>query len=70
MQADDLTLHIPRTFTSYGDRAFSSSGPRLWNALPAEIRLVSSLEVFKAKLKHYFFSSFPQFNLKVNQYKA
>ena len=70
VRVEDHTLHIPRTLTSYGDRAFSSAGPRLWNALPVEIRLISSLEVFKAKLKHYFFSSFPQFNLKVNQYRV
>ena len=34
---EDLTLNIPRTLTSYGDRAFSAAGPRLGNSLPTEI---------------------------------
>ena len=42
VRVEDLTLHIPRTSTNYGDRAFSSAGPRLWNALPLGIRLMSS----------------------------
>ena len=69
-QQQDLTLSVPRTLTSYGDRAFSSIGPRLWNSLSVDIRLVSSLDCFKSKLKHYFFNSFPQFKAKLNMYKT
>ena len=35
----DLSLNVPRCSTMIGDRAFSSAGPRLWNALPVELRL-------------------------------
>ena len=37
--------------------AFSSTGPRLWNMLPNDIKTSSSLDVFKAKLKTFLFSS-------------
>ena len=37
--SQDLTINIPRAVTSYGDRSFSCAGPRLWNALPVNIRL-------------------------------
>ena len=36
--------------------AFSSTGPRLWNMLPNDIKTSSSLDVFKAKLKTFLFS--------------
>jgi len=28
----------PPTFSSYGDRTFAAAGPRLWNALPVQLR--------------------------------
>ena len=65
----DCTLFIPRTLSRYGDRSFSCAGPRLWNSLPVEIRLASSLESFKSKLKHYFFTSFPEFKATLNMYR-
>ena len=37
--------------------AFSSTGPRLWNMLPNDIKTSSSLDVFKARLKTFLFSS-------------
>ena len=37
--------------------AFSSTGPRLWNMLPNDIKTSSSLDVFKAKLKTFLFSA-------------
>ena len=49
-------LMEPQTrLKTYGDRAFSSSGPRIWNALPLEIRNATSVTVFKSKLKTYYF---------------
>ena len=66
----NLILTVPRSITNYGERAFSRAGPRLWNALPVELRLTESLETFKSHLKHIFFSSFTQFKNKVNVYKS
>ncbi len=38
-----------------GERAFAVAAPRLWNALPLEIRMAPSLSVFKFLLKTYLF---------------
>jgi len=43
-----------------GDRLFASVGPKLWNSLPDDITLASSLSVFRKKLKtHLFRLSYP-----------
>uniref|UniRef100_A0A8C6K6N2 Reverse transcriptase domain-containing protein n=1 Tax=Nothobranchius furzeri TaxID=105023 RepID=A0A8C6K6N2_NOTFU len=50
--ADQFLLEVPRTKRKLrGDRAFSVAAPRLWNALPIQIRMVSSLSGFKSLLK-------------------
>ena len=36
-----------------GDRSFSAAAPYLWNSLPAELRDIQSLAVFKCQLKTY-----------------
>ena len=43
-------LHIPRTHTSFFDRAFSVQGPKLWNSLPTEIRNSPTVNRFKSLL--------------------
>ena len=49
-------LNIPRSRTkTYGDRAFSVAGPRLWNELPLDIRTISDVNAFKRSLKTYLF---------------
>ena len=50
-------LLVPQFRTvKYGLRGFSISGPRLWNTLPHDIRQsVGNLNLFKNKLKTYFF---------------
>ena len=40
---------------TYGDRAFSVAGPKLWNQLPLSIRELSSVDNFKKSLKTYLF---------------
>ena len=55
--ADSLSFDIPRTRKRMGDRALSVAGPRAWNALPADIRCVPSLDTFKKRLKSYLFSA-------------
>ena len=41
---------------SWGDRAFSIAGPRLWNRLPTRLKAIDSIEVFKKELKTLLFS--------------
>lgn len=54
--SNKLLLSVPRTISSYGDRSFSASAPKLWNSLPTDIRETSSLEHFKKLLKTHMFN--------------
>lgn len=51
-------LSLPRKVTrkTLGDRAFAVAAPKLWNSLPANLRLSDSLTDFKGHLKTYLFS--------------
>uniref|UniRef100_A0A3B3QUE0 Reverse transcriptase domain-containing protein n=1 Tax=Paramormyrops kingsleyae TaxID=1676925 RepID=A0A3B3QUE0_9TELE len=49
-----FTIPFARLATM-GNRAFSRSAPRLWNALPSELRNIDSLPLFKSKLKTHLF---------------
>jgi hypothetical protein len=50
-------LRVPPTKTStFGDRAFSVSAPKLWNSIPQDIKMSSSVELFKKQLKTFLFS--------------
>jgi hypothetical protein len=53
--SDQFLLTVPRTFTAFGDRAFSSAAPKLWNLLPLELRQCTSIEHFKTGLKTFLF---------------
>ena len=46
-----LQLCQSQTRCRYGDNAFTSSAPRLWNALPLSVKSASTVESFKRKLK-------------------
>ena len=48
-------LKVPIAKTSSGQRAFSVSAPRLWNALPNNLKELDNLSVFKNKLKSHLF---------------
>ena len=52
-------LKVPKSRTkTHGDRAFSVTGPVLWNKLPDELRHELSLNSFKSKLKTFLFKHF------------
>lgn len=49
-------LQIPLVKTStYGQRAFSYSAPKLWNSLPVHIKNSKSITTFKKELKTFYF---------------
>ena len=49
-------LVVPRSrLKTYGDRAFSIAGPKLWNDLPLEIRKCASVATFKQSVKIFLF---------------
>jgi hypothetical protein len=53
--ADTLTLDVPRTRLSFGDRAFFVAGPRAWNKLPEHVRSAQSMPIFRKLLKTHLF---------------
>ena len=49
-------LIVPSTsLKSTDSRSFSSSVPKVWNSLPAHLRNLTSLSLFKSRLKTYLF---------------
>ena len=56
--ASCLNLVVPRTkCVTFGDRAFSVYGPKLWNKLPEHIKQAETIQCFRQKLKTYFFET-------------
>ena len=45
-----------RILSTLGARSFYAAAPTLWNSLPANIRDITSLNIFKEKLKTYLFN--------------
>ena len=55
---DTKTFRIPLTkIKTFGEQAFSFTGPKQWNSLPYDIRHSPSLFSFKKALKTYLFKS-------------
>ena len=52
---DSTRLSIPKSKRSFGDKAFSVLGPRLWNDLPIALRTVPTVQSFKKFLKTHLF---------------
>ena len=47
-----MLLALPKTKTKlYGDISFPAMAPRLWNALPVDIKNSESLNIFKSKVR-------------------
>ena len=70
INVEDRILFIPKTSTSYGDRAFTNYAPRLWNALPDYVRKSNTVSHFKSHLKHQLFSNYAEYKGRVNLYKT
>jgi len=50
-----LTLEVPKTHLSFGDRAFSVAGPCAWSSLPINIRSAQSIFSFRKLSKTFLF---------------
>ena len=53
--APKATSAFVRSLSHYDDRTFAASAPRLWNALPRELKIATSLIYFKRLLKTHLF---------------
>ena len=60
-----LKLNETRSNSSYGDRAFSHCGPKLWNLLPPSIREEADTNIFKKQLKSFLITKGEQFHQKI-----
>lgn len=54
--AEVQRLHEPRYYREAGRRAFDRSAPRLYNGLPAHVKLAETVSVFKRRLKTHLFA--------------
>ena len=52
-----------------GRRAFCFYGPRIWNALPYDIRECSTKDSFKKQLKTYLWNHFDELMYNFNRYR-
>ena len=50
-----LTFPSSKSKKTLGDHAFMFVAPKLWNALPIDMRTTNTVESFKCKLKTYLF---------------
>ena len=52
--------------SAYGERAFSRSGPKLWNNLPFRIRMESDTDSFKKQLKSFLMTEQRDYYSRLN----
>ena len=64
---DTIFLERPKGVmrTTLGARSFHASAPALWNSLPAHIRTIDSLALFKKSLKTYLFKQAFQIRITI-----
>ena len=65
---DFLLLETTSYITKFGKRSFKYAGPRLWNALPLEIRTEPVIDKFKKRIKSILFTDFNGFYKKAFPY--
>ena len=65
---DELSLEAKKVNTKYGKRTFNFAGPRLWNALPLDIRKETNIHKFKAQVKKLLFTNLEEFKSTLHKY--
>ena len=51
-------LVVPRSYNTLNDRALTICGPKLWNSIPGELKLITDIELFKGELKTHLFKQY------------
>ena len=64
----DTNNFVPSS--SWGKRSFSYLAPRLWNALPVEMRIITNIERFKSTLKQFLFTDFRAYLRELDPYTS
>ena len=67
-----LLLEVNTFFPSFelGRRAFRYFAPRLWNSIPTDLRVISNVDTFKAKLKTFLFTKHSDVMRDYNKYRC
>ena len=65
---DFLLLETKPVKTKYGKRTFSYAGPKLWNALPLQVRSEDDIETFKRHVKTLLFEGTEELKKRANMY--
>ena len=65
---DFLQLETKKAHTKYGKRMIEYAGPRLWNALPVEVRKEQKIDSFKKEVKMMLFRDTEGFVRKAFMY--
>ena len=65
---DYLLLATKRVNTKYGRRTFDYLAPKLWNALPLQVRMEEKIETFKTKVKTMLFDGCEEFKKRAFKY--
>ena len=55
--------------TKYGKRTFDYAAPRLWNALPLEVRTEEDIDKFKRQIKTLLFDGTEELKQRASMYK-
>ena len=67
---DFLLLETCHAKTKHGKRTFTYVGPRLWNALPPEVRKEKSIDVYKKCVKTILFEGWEKFKQTAFKYDS
>ena len=58
-ESDTRKLFVPLVkWKTFAERSFAVQGPKLWNSLPLELRLITNTDNFKKQLKTHLFNDF------------
>ena len=63
LRNNKVDVSIPKPQTQYRKKGFQYNGGLIWNSIPKEIRLTSTLNIFKIKLKAYRLSLLNKCNI-------
>ena len=47
---DSMKMVVPRVKTAAGNKAYSVRGPKFWNSLKVEFRILESFSLFKSRI--------------------
>ena len=65
---DYLLLETKTANTKYGKRTFDYAAPRLWNALPLEVRMEENIDKFKRQIKTLLFEGTEELKQRASKY--